>query len=184
MGKRLFVAILSIAAVFAAAAQARMVDVRGLAYQAIGTYISAPGETEVQFLERMRPLIRAFIDRTGYEACAEIGQGAGGKSWGIMLGSSNSRIGCAVAVRRVPDGMTPTGVTIHGHPELRRLYPNPNDIILLSAMGMDADADSIMRADPNHFSPGDFAGGPGYLATPTGLLYQDGKPGSEAKVTP
>lgn len=165
-------------------ASAATPDLRGLAYESLGTYTSQPGDTLAQFLERVRPTIRAFIDRTGFEACAEIAQTADGKGWGIVLGSSDSRIGCAVAVARVPVGMAPTGVTIHGHPTLRRLYPNPNDIVLLSAMGMDADAASIMREDPDHFSPGDYAGGPGYLATPTGLLYQDGHPGSAHVVQP
>lgn len=165
-------------------ASAATPDLRGLAYESLGTYTSQPGDTLAQFLERVRPTIRAFIDRTGYEACAEIAQTPDGKGFGIVLGSSDSRIGCAVAVARVPAGMTPTGVTIHGHPTLRRLYPNPNDVILLSAMGLDADASRIMREDPEHFSPGDYAGGPGYLATPTCLLYQDGHPGSAHVVQP
>ncbi|OOG64451.1 hypothetical protein B0E46_07300 [Rhodanobacter sp. B04] len=171
----------SIAVMGIESAQAQ--DVRGLGYEALGTLTSKAGETETQFLDSIRAPIRAFIDRTGFEACAEIGQAPDGKSWGLILGSSHSHIGCAVVVGRVPSGMKPTGVTIHGHPALKRFSPNPNDKILLGAMGMDDyDILPLTRAAIDHFSPDDFAGGPGYLATPAGLLYQNGHPGSETVV--
>lgn len=150
-------------------------------YEALGTYTSTPGETEVQFLERMRPVLRAFSDSTQFEACAEIASTADGKSWGILLGSSKSHLGCVVYPGRVPAGMAATGVTIHSHGGSKGFGMNRADRLLTGTpdMGRYVWIDA-QRLD--HFSPTDFAGGPGYLATPTGLLYQDGTPGSEQAV--
>lgn len=150
-------------------------------YEAIGTYTSRPGETEIAFLERLRPLLRAFSDRTQFEACAEIARTPDGTAFGIVLGSSKSHLGCVVYPSRVPQGMQATGVTIHSHGGSKGFGMNRADRLLTGTP--DTGSYTWIGAQRlDHFSPTDYAGGPGYLATPTGLLYQDGSPGSEQAV--
>lgn len=153
------------------------VDVSALPYEHIADLTSLANETERAFLRRIAPQLRAYSDRTGFEACGVIAaDGSGG--FGVVLGSNHSHIGCANDPARVPAGMTSTGETIHSHgrPGLR-VRATAADWVL---MGNPYDPPRYIGGfDLSGFSDVDFSH-PGYLATPTGLLYQAGKTRIEA----
>lgn len=157
-----------------------------LPYRTLGTYLSLPGETELIFLERLRPVLRQFSDQTGLEACGEIAISAPGVSpaqWGIVLGSSTSHLGCAIYLDKLPAGLRATGVTIHSHGGHHSFTMNRADRLLAGASAASSQPFPVVYGQTlDHFSPTDYAGGPGYLATPHGLLYQSGTPGSETLV--
>lgn len=151
-----------------------------LPYQALGTMTSEPGESRDHFLARVGLALRAFSDRTKFEACAEIGAAPGGQAWGVVIGSTDSHLGCVVENDRVPVGMTPTGITIHSHGGGAGFRMSKADKILA---GLDSVEHPIYinGEDLAHFSAQDFESGPGYLATPDGLRYQHG-PGTAQAV--
>ncbi|GAP66838.1 hypothetical protein MBSD_n2153 [Mizugakiibacter sediminis] len=146
----------------------------------VTTLTSAPGEGKVAFLSRAAKTFRAFSDRTGYEACAEIA--TDGARFGLVVTTSHSHIGCAVNRALVPSGMTATGESIHSHGINTAFHPSRVDRMFLGIpLTARADAAIVGGQDPEHFSETDFAGAHGYLATPSGLKYQDGA-GSERVV--
>jgi hypothetical protein len=148
------------------------VDTAALPYEHIADLRSGPGESLHAFLRRIAPQLRAYSDKTGFEACGIIGtDGHGG--FGVVLGSSHSHIGCANDPAREIDGMTSTGETIHSHGRQGlRIRANAADVIM---MGSPIDPPRYMGGfDLMRFSDADFAH-PGYLATPSGLLYQAGE---------
>lgn len=172
--KNALIGFLAVAMVGPALAQ----DVSKLPYEHIADYQSQSGESLTVFLERVRPDMRAFSSKTGFESCGAIAQNADGSQFGLVLGSSDGHMGCAVYNDKVPAGMTSTGVTIHSHGRDGVFKVNKSDIAMMSPedAGRLATARRTTFGGQNlfHFSPTDYAGGPGYLATPTGLAYQDG----------
>lgn len=148
----------------------------------VTTLVSAPGADKIAFLIDAGKTLRAFSDKTGYEACAEIA--TDGDRFGLIVTTSHSHIGCAVNRGLVPDGMHPTGESIHSHGINTAFHPSRIDRMFLGIpLTARADAAIVGGQDPNHFSATDFAGAHGYLATPTGLKYQRGS-GTETAVSP
>lgn len=152
--------------------------VGNLPYEHIVDLLSAPGESEQSFLLRVAPQLRTFSDKTGFESCAEVAQSLDGSSFGLVLGSSLGHMGCAVYTSNIPAGMVATGRTIHSHGSQHVFKINTSDKAMMSPE--DADRLSTSRRNTfagqsvDHFSPTDYAAGPGYLATPKGLIYQNG----------
>lgn len=144
-----------------------------LPYEHIANFTSQPGESEQAFLMRIGPSLRAYSNKTGFESCGVIASDGKGH-FGVVLGSNHSHLACVNDESRVPKGMTSTGETIHSHGRQGSFNMNKSDKIL---SGIDAGSGLI----PVHgqildqFSPTDYASGPGYLATPTGLMYQHGE---------
>lgn len=155
-------------------------------YEHLGDYISAPGESLHTFLFRVRPDMRAFSEKTGFESCAAIAETTDGSTFGLVLGSSHGHMGCAVYTAKVPAGMTATGETIHSHGRDGVFRVNKSDRAMMSPE--DAGRLETSRRTTfagqclTRFSPTDYATGPGYLATPTGLIYQTGE-GTDRPIT-
>jgi hypothetical protein len=152
-----------------------------LPYEHIADYTSNPGESEHTFLIRMVPVFRAWADETSMEACAAIGTDGAGR-YGLVVGTSRSHLGCVVDMNRVLPGMTDTGETIHTHGRSAPFAPNRADMALMDpTTAASVDAVRAMRRPLlggqvlDRFSAEDYASGPGYLTTPTGLLYQHGE---------
>lgn len=164
----------SISAKAADAASPWAVQVAARSWQHIEDFSSAPGETKEAFLTRIAPALRAYSDKTGFEACGAIGTDGKG-AFAVVLGSSRSHIACVSYHNRVAAGMVSTGETIHSHGTTGSFNFNRVD----KALYGDGEKVGIILM-PAHsqvldrFSPTDLAGGPGYLATPTGLIYQAG----------
>jgi hypothetical protein len=152
----------------------------GLPYEHIADYTSNPGESEHAFLIRMVPVFRAWANKTAMEACAEIGSDGAGR-YGLVVGTSRSHLGCVIDDARVLPGMAGTGETIHTHGRCAPFAANRADMVLMDpATASAVDAVRAMRRPLlngqtlDQFSAADYNSGPGYLATPTGLIYQHG----------
>jgi hypothetical protein len=148
------------------------VDVSGLPYEHVADLSSTPSESKNAFLLRIAPQLRAYSDRTGFEACGFIATDGQGR-FSVVLGSSLSHIGCANDPQRRMSGTISTGETIHSHgrPGLR-VRLNAADVLM---MGNPSNPPHYVGgSDLSHFSDADFAVPGGYLATPTGLIHQAG----------
>lgn len=162
--------------VFADAGPVQKVRVSGLGqfdYQRLFEVVGEPGESMDTFAKRLGPSLRAYSDATGFEACGVIA--TDGERFGIVVGSNHSHIGCANFHSMVPRGMRDTGETIHSHGTVDRFSPNGNDRVL---QGQHFHGLPIVRSVRGQrldaFSQMDYNGGPGYLATPTGVIHQRG----------
>ncbi|MBN8224822.1 MAG: hypothetical protein J0L89_08405 [Xanthomonadales bacterium] len=152
-----------------------------LDYQRLFEALSDPGESLDAFVLRISPRLRAYSDETGFEACGVLA--TNGERFGVVVGSNRAHIACANFDSFTPTGMTPTGQTIHSHGKDRPSRANKNDLALmgqqLAALGGAGKAMVTVAGQAlDAFSSTDFHGGPGYLATPAGVLHQQGHPNS------
>lgn len=149
-----------------------------LPYEHISNLTSFPGETKSAFLQRVAPSLRAYSDKTGFEACGVIATGPQG-GFSVVLGSSHSHLACVNDPSHVLEGYTLTGETFHSHGTAKQFVVNKADKLLMDPQIADQleTARRRMLAGQSlfHFSPADFASGPGYLATPNGVIYQHGE---------
>ena len=134
-----------------------------------------------EFAAQVGPLLRAWSDSTGFEACGVIA--TNGKQHGIRVGSVHSHIGCLNSPELVPDGMTSTDITIHSHGTDQKFQVSAIDIKLMGDTYAGGSYGKQTRRhfqnmsgqDLDEFSQADFLGGAGYLAGTNGsLLFQDG----------
>lgn len=154
-----------------------------LPYEHIADVTSEPGESENAFLLRIGPQLRAYSDKTGFEACGTIGSDGQGH-YGVVLGSSHSHLSCVNYPDRVVAGMTATGYTIHSHGKQGVFSMSRNDKLLFSVgadptetTGLSPDGMDLVMVHGqllDRFSDSDYESGPGYLATPTGVIFQHG----------
>lgn len=149
-----------------------------LPYTTLGTMASTPGQSFDEFLGEVGRALRAFSDKTKFEACGELAATSDKTGYGIIITTNKSHLGCVIRIGLLPAGMTKLGLTIHSHGGQGQFDMNRVDMKLAGVY----DVASIMRIPISgenlyHFSPTDYAGGPGYLATPDGVIYQDGTPG-------
>ena len=160
----------------------RIPGIGRVAYQFLFEEISEPGESLDSFASRIGPRLRAYSDETGYEACGVLA--TDGELFGVVIGSNRAHIACANFNAFRPIGMKPTGQTIHSHGVDGRFHANRNDVALqgqffAGQMGIKGVAGQNLNA----FSNMDYEGDPGYLATPTGVIHQQGK-GTVRQVLP
>lgn len=143
-------------------------------YEFVFEAVSEPGESMDAFAARIGPQLREFSDRTGYEACGVIA--TDGQRFGAVIGSNRSHVACANFSAKVPAGMRATEETIHSHGLERGFRANRNDLTLQGQMfAGKAGLRGVAGQRLAEFSEMDYEGGPGYLATPSGVLYQSGK---------
>ena len=157
-----------------------------LDYQRLFEAVSEPGETLDAFVLRISPRLRAYSDETGFEACGVLA--SDGARFGIVVGSNRAHIACANFDAFVPTGMKPTGQTLHSHGNDRPSRANKNDLALMGQQlavqgGTGKALVTVAGQALDAFSVADFRGGPGYLATPDGLLHQQGSLGSVRDVS-
>lgn len=143
-------------------------------YQRLFEAVSEPGETMDEFAARIGPRLREFSDQTGFEACGVIA--TDGQRFGVVIGSNRSHVACANFTSKVPVGMQATEETIHSHGRNRSFNANRNDVALQGQffhgqVGLRGVAGQNVR----EFSAMDYEGGPGYLATPNGVIHQRGQ---------
>jgi len=169
---------------FSASASAATARITHLPFETLETLLGQPGESMDAFVVRIGPDLRKFADKTGFEACGLIARAADG-TFGVVLTSSRSHVGCVVQTASLPAGMVATDQTIHCHgTDGRRSSMNRADRALLGVSDSESGLGFVPTQNLSHFSPTDYAGGAGFLATPTGVLHQDGTPGSEREVQP
>lgn len=158
------------------------INVAALPYENLGTHVGAQPQTLDDFVLEVRPLLVAYSKQTGFEACGAIAANADKSQYGIVIGTNHSHLGCVIYPDRVPTGMTYIGLTIHSHGLDRMFTLNRADRIFTHNTG---DPSPIRCGGDNlyGFSETDFAGGPGFLATPKGVLFQRGE-GTTENVAP
>ena len=157
-----------------------------LDYQRLFEAVSEPGESLDAFALRIGPRLRAYSDATGFEACGVLA--TDGQRFGAVVGSNRAHIACANFDAFVPTGMKPTGQTLHSHGNDRPSRANKNDLALMGQQlaaqgGVGKALVTVAGQALDAFSVADFRGGPGYLATPAGLLHQQGSLGSVRDVS-
>lgn len=174
MIKFLAIALLSLGSVIGTVAQAEP----AVPYEHLADLTSQSGETMEAFLVRIGPQLRAYSDQTGFEACGQIASDGQGH-FSVILGTNHAHIACVNDPDRVLPGMTAVGETIHSHGLHKQFSVNASDKMLMAKEvreALDKGRRTLLGGqDLEHFSPADYASGPGYLATPTGLIHQNGK---------
>ena len=136
------------------------------------TMTSHQNETKIDFLVRVAHWLRAYSDKTGFEACARIARND--NQYGVVITTSKSHIGCAINNTLLPETMTATVDTIHSHGIDKRQRITNGDKFFLPAGYTSNRINFISGQNTEHFSPVDYRGGSGYLAGSKGLYYQDG----------
>lgn len=154
------------------------IQIRGIGtvdYQHLFTAISEPGESMDHFAFRLAPRLREFSDATGFEACGVIA--TDGERFGAVIGSNHAHIACANFSSKVPAGMEPTTQTIHSHGTDQQFSANRNDKALQGEQlaGARGGIRGVAGQRLDAFSAMDYHGGPGYLATPNGVIHQRGR---------
>lgn len=159
-------------------------EVQDLPYTHIATEISLPGESENAFLTRIAPELVAYSAKTHFEACGKVATDGHGR-YGVVIGSNGSHLACVEYNDKVPEGMTTDGTTIHSHARCR-FSMNHVDKVLNPSLAAISDSRPVPLVmdgeDLYHFSQQDFLSGPGYLATPNGVIYQNGSSNSVVAV--
>ena len=150
-------------------------------YQRLFEAVSEPGESLDAFAARVAPRLRAFSDASHFEACGVLA--TDGERFGVVVGTNRAHIACANFSSKVPAGMRATGETIHSHGTDRAFSANRNDKELSPSQMADTRGGirGVAGQTLDAFSPADYHGGPGYLATPSGVIHQRGK-GSDRKI--
>ena len=142
-------------------------------YQRLFEVMSEPGETIDSFALKIGPTLRAYSDASTYEACGALA--SDGNRFGVVIGSNRSHLGCVIFHHLIPEGMWSIGQSIHSHGGDVKFSANKNDLALQSLLFRDiATLRFVAGQCLDQFSLADFSAGAGYLATPTGVLHQNG----------
>src|SRR5690606_15845750 len=136
----------------------------------VGSYRSARNEGKIAFLKRVGKTIRGYADQTHFEGCGDICRDPSG-ALSVDVVSLKSHAGCGTS-GVCPSGFSNTGETIHSHGTDRNFRANMIDSIVNTDL---REGSRISGQDLSTFAPQDYSSGPGFLATPTGLIYQPGR---------
>lgn len=147
----------------------------GVKQHHIGTLVGSRPSTLSAFVLGAAPWFEKNNQDDGdYESCGEIGVAKDG-TYAMVWVTEHAHTRCAVISDELPPGFRATGITMHVHPYGRSVILNKNDVIL-SDMSMD-EVGAVFRLQPRHtttFSNEDYASGPGFLATRSGAIFQNG----------
>lgn len=156
----------------------------------VGTYTSEVGADKGAFVLKVAEALKAWTDKTGTEACGPIVRTASG-ALQVTLTTEKSQVVCLISTQ-APAGVTLTGDSIHSHPTdggRRKVRLTTRDLAALRALGRSGFVSMLQNldirqvdAEPDTFSPDDYATGSGYLVVGSRLLYQHGV-GTAALVT-
>lgn len=149
---------------------------------AVASLTSTSGESLKDFLlNGVRPGLRAFTDKTDFEGCGELAFNATTKQFSVLLFSTKSHLACVVDPAKVAAGSVALNVSVHSHGAEAPFTMNRADRVFT---GETLDPRPLMVGGENneHFSATDYAGGAGFLATPTTVKFQNGTEGSECDV--
>jgi hypothetical protein len=135
--------------------------------------VGTAGDSLPDFLAATGHVLRLYSGTTGFEACGMVARGASG-TYAVVLSTNHSHLGCVIHHDLVPAGFVATGASIHSHGKKGSFRVNAADRAFRGETD-DGRSHYIAGQDLNHFSPADYAGGPGYLATETGVIHQNGE---------
>lgn len=138
-------------------------------YQRLFEVVSEPGESMDAFVLRISPRLRAYSDATGFEACGVLA--TDGERFGAVVGTNHGHTVCVNFHRKVPEGMTLTGKTVHSHTTMRSYRLTPADLLVVGG----GRVGTVQRGDnPELFSEEDYAA-PGYMVSGKHVWHQSGK---------
>jgi len=153
---------------------------RDIPYHYLGTLVSVGPTTRNDFALAVSPYLHGYATKTDTESCGEIASNSR-HEFALIWGTNHSHLGCIIPAGNVPNGFTTTGVTIHAHPVHPGFHMTKADVIL-GQFGRVSRYVGLFVDTPSHFSATDYQGGPGYLATPAGAIFQDGSRNSTMTV--
>ncbi len=156
--------------------QAKEINASTLPYEHLFDEVSKEGETLDAFAQRIAPRLYAYSKETGYEACGVLA--FQGDRFSVVVGTSLSHVACVNYASKVQAGFTPSVKTIHSHGGKKTFEASATDLILLGKDAFGSRSRSTQRVtgqNVHDFSGTDFEGGPGYLATPDGVIFQEGR---------
>src|SRR5690625_3120943 len=90
------------------------------------TMTSQPGQSKVAFLVDVAHWMRAWSDKTGFEACGWLSRDRDGR-YGIVITTFGAHVGCRLDDAAIPTGMHSIKVTIHSHLRAGGSYTNTRD---------------------------------------------------------
>lgn len=138
---------------------------------------SVKGEGEVNFLKRVGQTMTAYSKEKHVEVCARVAEksvdetaDSGYTLYGAVITTNGSNVVC-VEQNVAPEGFALTAKTIHNHGYTRMFRVNNVDAEI--TQGQFLPGKLMGERVQNRFSPQDLKEA-GYLATPDGLLFQDG----------
>lgn len=152
-----------------------------LPYQYLFDANSNPEESLDSFVLRIAPELRAYSERTGFEACGAIAKTTEG-TYSIIVGTNHSHIGCAVLHDKIAPDAIFTRQAIHSHGTDKPVRPTKADLVffgpMLSKYGIGPNTrrplTKIGGQGANDFSETDLKGLDGYLAGETRVLHHVG----------
>lgn len=147
----------------------------GLPYQEVSVDTSEPGETLDAFMLRIAPTLDAFTAKSEWEACGAIAQAPDGR-YGIVVGSVQAALSCAVSAQNVPAGFVAIGQSLHSHPRTKTIKPTASDLAIQAASNIRGLPYKAVEKNPysQKFSDVDVSSGPGYLVADGRVLHQAG----------
>lgn len=140
----------------------------------LGQITSGHGKDKEVFLKEVGLSLRAYTDKTKYEACSLIFKK--GDQWMVYIVSEHSQFAC-ISFNPNFEGWQSMQESIHTHP--LSMYPNPTkgDCAFRPKLCENrslGEFNSVAKKDdPYKFSNTDTKGIAGYLVTPNGLIYHD-----------
>lgn len=137
-------------------------------YQRLFEEISEVDEELDAFVLRIAPMLRDYTEKAGFEACGLLA--TDGQRFGVVVGSTLAHAACGSFLEAVPEGMTPTGETIHSHRVGGMYRANESDHFLT---GVRVGA-RFRAGSPDEFSREDYHV-PGYLVGAGGVWHQAGR---------
>lgn len=148
-------------------------------YEELFVERSNPDESLETFVLRVGLTMRAWSDKTGYEACGVLA--TDGSVYGIVVGTNHSRIACINTNRFMPDGMRSMRLTFHSHGGPGKFKPNTSDMKLMGHLfaGRNGRLQTVHGQLPDVFSDADHDSGPGYLAGTNGQVWYQGGRGTQ-----
>lgn len=133
--------------------------------------VSAPNETLHQFMLDVSPILEQYTKTSRFEACAVIGFNSDTQQYGVQVVSNKGSTQCFLQGALVPAGMTALNLSVHSHPQGRRVFPSNVDINLSGGVLRWGKA---LPLSNEVFSKQDIAVGPGYIVTKGKVFFQTG----------
>lgn len=152
---------------------------KAIPFTKVAEMISRQGEGEVNFLKRVGQRMTDFSKGERVEICGQVAEkyvatsdDAGYMLTGVVLVTNHSNIACVEHLDVVPEGFVATARTIHNHGYTPMFRVNAVDVSITNGQFTQNTLRGVRVQ--NRFSAQDLTES-GYLATKTGLLYQDGR---------
>lgn len=153
---------------------AALTPMRDHAPNVVDVIVSNDGEALPAFLARVGQRMSQLSEFQGWEYCGEVA--TDGKAYGVDITTTGAHVACIIDPSAVPSGMHDSGETIHNHGNGKPFAMNATDLGIGQVPEWAKQRGKLIHGENLYqFSQRDFASGPGYLATPLGVIHQSGE---------